>query len=72
MSRYSSVLVLTGAGISAESGIQTFRGADGLWAGHDIEEVATIEAYLRDPRAVLEFYNDRRRELSCATIARLL
>lgn len=68
MSRYSSIVVLTGAGISAESGIQTFRGAGGLWAGHDIEEVATFEAYVRNPSKVLEFYNNRRRELSHAGI----
>lgn len=68
MSRYSSILVLTGAGISAESGIQTFRGGGGLWAGHDIEEVATFEGYVRDPRKVLNFYNDRRRDLQRAGI----
>ena len=68
MRRYSSIMVLTGAGISAESGIQTFRGGGGLWEGHDIEEVATFEAYVRDPRKVLSFYNDRRRELRRAGI----
>lgn len=65
---YSSIVVLTGAGISAESGIQTFRGNGGLWAGHDIEEVATFDAYVRDPRKVLGFYNDRRRDLRRAGI----
>lgn len=68
MRRYSSIMVLTGAGISAESGIQTFRGGGGLWEGHEIEEVATFEAYVRDPRKVLSFYNDRRRELRRAGI----
>lgn len=56
-------LVLTGAGISAESGIPTFRGADGLWEGHRFEEVATPEAFLRDPSLVQRFYNQRRRKL---------
>ena len=68
MSRYASILVLTGAGISAESGIQTFRGNGGLWEGHDLEEVATFEAYVRNPRKVLSFYNDRRRDLRRAGI----
>jgi len=68
MSRYSSIVVLTGAGISAESGIQTFRGGGGLWEGHDIEEVATFDGYVRNPRKVLNFYNDRRRDLRRAGI----
>lgn len=57
------VVVLTGAGISAESGIATFRDADGLWHGHHADDVATPEAYRRAPRAVNRFYDDRRREL---------
>jgi len=57
------VLVLTGAGISAESGIPTFRGDDGLWEGHHIEDVATPEAFERNPALVHEFYNLRRRKL---------
>lgn len=68
MSRYASIVVLTGAGISAESGIQTFRGGGGLWEGHDIEEVATFDGYVRNPRKVLKFYNDRRRDLRRAGI----
>jgi NAD-dependent protein deacetylases, SIR2 family len=55
------VVVLSGAGISAESGLQTFRGADGLWEGHRVEDVATPEAWAADPGLVLEFYNKRRR-----------
>ena len=55
------IVVLTGAGISADSGVPTFRGADGLWEGHRIEDVATPEAYERDPDAVLAFYDARRR-----------
>lgn len=55
------VVVLTGAGISAESGLQTFRGADGLWEGHRVEDVACPEAWARDPERVLRFYNERRR-----------
>lgn len=58
-----NVLVLTGAGISAESGIPTFRGADGLWEGHRIEEVATPDGFRRNPELVHRFYNLRRRLL---------
>jgi len=59
--RASRVAVLTGAGISAESGIPTFRVAGGLWEGHRIQDVATPEAFARDPRRVWEFYEARRR-----------
>ena len=57
------MVVLTGAGMSAESGIKTFRDADGLWEGHDVMDVATVEAFNRNPELVLEFYNQRRRQL---------
>jgi NAD-dependent deacetylase len=57
------VAVLTGAGISAESGIKTFRDADGLWENHRIEDVATPEAWYNNPALVLEFYNQRRNQL---------
>ena len=57
------VLVLTGAGISAESGIPTFRGKDGLWEGHRIEQVATVSAFEQNPQLVHHFYNERRRYL---------
>lgn len=57
------VIVLTGAGISAESGISTFRDSDGLWEQYRVEDVATHEAYLRHPELVLNFYNERRRQL---------
>lgn len=57
------VLVLTGAGISAESGIRTFRAADGLWEEHRVEDVATPEGFDRDPELVQAFYNARRRQL---------
>ncbi|KWW30176.1 MAG: Silent information regulator protein Sir2 [bacterium P3] len=60
------VVVLTGAGISAESGISTFRDSDGLWERHRVEDVATHEAYLRNPKLVLDFYNERRRQLFAA------
>ncbi|MGV0830079.1 SIR2 family NAD-dependent protein deacylase [Empedobacter brevis] len=57
------LVVLTGAGISAESGISTFRDANGLWENHDIMEVASIEGYLKNPELVQEFYNQRRQQL---------
>ena len=57
------VIVLTGAGISAESGISTFRDSDGLWEHYRVEDVATHDAYLRNPKLVLDFYNERRRQL---------
>ena len=57
------VVVLTGAGISAESGIGTFRDSDGLWEQYRVEDVATYDAYLRNPELVLNFYNERRRQL---------
>jgi len=55
--------VLTGAGISAESGLKTFRDANGLWEGHDVLEVASPEGFYRNPELVLDFYNQRRRQL---------
>jgi NAD-dependent deacetylase len=57
------LIVLTGAGISAESGIKTFRDADGLWEGHDVMEVASPEGFLDNPKLVLDFYNQRRKQL---------
>ena len=57
------IVVLTGAGVSAESGISTFRDADGLWEGHDVMEVATPEGWERNQELVLDFYNKRRRQL---------
>ncbi len=56
------IVVLTGAGISAESGLKTFRDSGGLWEGHDVTEVATPEAWARDRTLVLEFYNQRRKQ----------
>jgi len=58
-----SIVVLTGAGISAESGLRTFRDAGGLWENHRVEEVATPEAFQRDPALVQGFYNQRRAQL---------
>lgn len=63
------VVVLTVAGISAESGIRTFRAADGLWEEHQVEDVATPEGYRRDPELVQAFYNTRRRQLQQPDIA---
>jgi len=58
-----NLVVLTGAGISAESGIKTFRDADGLWEGHDIMEVASPQGFYDNPTLVLDFYNQRRQQL---------
>ena len=55
--------VLTGAGVSAESGITTFRDSDGLWENHKVEDVASIEGWYRNPQLVLDFYNERRAQL---------
>ena len=60
------VVVLTGAGISAESGLGTFRGAGGLWEGVDVQKVVTPEGWLEDPGLVLRFYNERRRQVRAA------
>jgi len=57
------IVVLTGAGMSAESGLKTFREADGLWEGHDVMEVASPDGFARNPELVLDFYNQRRRQL---------
>src|SRR5436190_6682161 len=57
------IVVLSGAGISAESGIRTFRDSGGLWESYRIEEVATPEAWQRNPKLVLEFYNQRRKQV---------
>ncbi len=59
----NSIVVLTGAGISAESGIDTFRASDGLWENHRVEDVATLEGFERNPQLVHHFYNARRRQL---------
>lgn len=58
------IAVLTGAGVSAESGISTFRDANGLWDNYNVEDVATLEGWNRNPALVLDFYNQRRRELA--------
>lgn len=57
------IVVLTGAGISAESGLKTFRDADGLWEGHDVMEVASPQGFASNPELVLDFYNQRRKQL---------
>ena len=64
MSKFEHIVILTGAGISAESGIQTFRDAGGLWEGHAVEQVAPPEGYEADPVLVHRFYNLRRAALS--------
>lgn len=60
------LVVLTGAGISAESGLKTFRDADGLWEGYNVMEVATPEAWERNPALVQQFYNERRKQVNAA------
>jgi NAD-dependent deacetylase len=59
----SNIVILTGAGISAESGVAIFRGPDGLWEGHRVEDVATPQAFARDPALVQDFYDQRRARL---------
>ena len=63
ITRSSKVVVLTGAGISAESGIKTFRDSDGLWETHAIEDVATPYAWQKNPQLVWQFYQGRRKQL---------
>ena len=63
VSKKQNIVILTGAGISAESGIQTFRASDGLWHNHSIEEVATPEGFAANPSLVHRFYNERRKQL---------
>jgi NAD-dependent protein deacetylase/lipoamidase len=57
------IVVLTGAGVSAESGLKTFRDSDGLWEGYNVEDVATPDAWRRNPQLVLDFYNERRKNV---------
>jgi NAD-dependent deacetylase len=64
MAGFRHIVILTGAGISAESGVPTFRGPDGLWEGHRVEDVATPEAFARDPVLVQRFYDARRAALA--------
>lgn len=78
MGRYHNIVILTGSGISAESGISTFRDTTGIWAKYDFRDVATPEGFARDPALVLDFYNMRRRahhdvqpNLAHAALARL-
>ncbi len=66
MEKFKNILILTGAGISAESGLATFRAANGLWNNHKVEDVATIEAFQKNPQYVHEFYNDLKKELQNA------
>jgi NAD-dependent deacetylase len=60
------IVILSGAGISAESGLKTFRDSDGLWMGYNVEDVATPRAFAKDPQLVLNFYNERRRDVAAA------
>lgn len=66
--RESSIVILTGAGISKESGLSTFRDADGIWTKVNVEDVATPQAFVRDPEGVHAFYNARRKRLAAGTV----
>ena len=66
MATKKHIVVLSGAGISAESGLKTFRDSDGLWMGYNVEDVATPRAFKKDPQLVLDFYNQRRKDVSAA------
>ncbi|WP_298390664.1 NAD-dependent deacylase [Hydrotalea sp.] len=61
-----NIVILTGAGISAESGLKTFRDSDGLWNGYNVHEVATPEGFAKNPALVLDFYNQRRKDVAKA------
>ncbi len=60
------IVILSGAGISAESGLKTFRESDGLWNGYNVEDVATPRAFIKNPKLVLDFYNERRKDVAAA------
>jgi NAD-dependent protein deacetylase/lipoamidase len=66
MSRFKRIVILTGAGVSAESGISTFRDRDGIWSKVDLMDVATPQGFARNPQLVLDFYNTRRRDAAAA------
>lgn len=66
MKNKKHIVVLSGAGISAESGLKTFRDSDGLWNGHDVYEVASPQGWVKNPQLVLDFYNARRRDVAAA------
>ena len=66
MNDSTHIVIFSGAGISAESGLKTFRGEDGLWEGYHVEDVATYDAWKRNPELVLEFYNQRRQSVRLA------
>ena len=67
MKNKKHIVVLSGAGVSAESGLKTFRDSDGLWNGYDVYEVASPQGWEKDPQLVLDFYNDRRRDVAAAS-----
>lgn len=67
MTSYRNIVILTGAGISAESGLKTFRAEDGLWENHPVDQVATPEGFARDPDLVQRFYDERRAQVLAAS-----
>ena len=67
MGHKKHIVVLSGAGVSAESGLQTFRDSDGLWNGYDVYEVASPDGWHRNPQLVLDFYNARRKDVAAAS-----
>lgn len=66
MKKYKNIVILTGAGISAESGLATFRASNGLWNNHKVDDVATVEGFARNPKYVHDFYNELKTELKKA------
>lgn len=66
MRKYKNIVILTGAGISAESGLATFRSSNGLWNNHKVDDVATVEGFARNPKYVHDFYNELKKELKKA------
>lgn len=64
--KHNKIVILSGAGVSADSGIKTFRAEDGLWENHHVEDVASPEGFERDPELVLRFYNERRQQIAKA------
>ena len=72
MNIYKNIVILTGAGISAESGLATFRAANGLWNNHRVEDVATVEGFAKNPEYVHDFYNELKKNYTKHSLIRLI